>query len=153
MTIKNTLGLRERAAEFHKTGWTYYPYEARVEGHQWLLGINDFPDEPLYSLYVDGRRVEDFSDWPNAWVRPGAEVPPVVRTDRGPRERPVEWRRTASAEFPYESEVEGQRWQLRVNDFPAEPFYSVLVDSEERDSFDTSEVPEYWKLPRSGGAE
>ena len=49
---------------------------------------------------------------------------------RGPAhaERPVTWRRTASAEIPFEVDVDGRRWSLRVNDFPSEPLYTLLVD-------------------------
>ena len=47
-----------------------------------------------------------------------------------PSARKVSWRRTGSGEHPYEAEVDGERWVLRVNDFPAEPMYTVLVDGE-----------------------
>jgi hypothetical protein len=138
---------RERAAEFEKTGWTFHPYEARVDGQVWLIGINDFPDEPLYTLYIDGRRVEDFNDWPVPWTRPGAEAPPIIRPDRVPRQRPIEWSRSASAECPYEADVEGERWVLRVNDFPAEAFYTLLADGKEREDFESDQVPDIWRLP------
>jgi hypothetical protein len=44
-------------------------YEVRVRGHTWVLKMNDFPDEPLYSFYVDGQRIGDFSDWPPSWEK------------------------------------------------------------------------------------
>jgi hypothetical protein len=44
-------------------------YVARVQGARWKLKMNDFPDEPLWSLFIDGRRMADFSDWPPEWTK------------------------------------------------------------------------------------
>lgn len=43
--------------------------EARVGPTQWRVTLGDFPDEPLYTLFVDGNRVGDFDDWPAVWTR------------------------------------------------------------------------------------
>ena len=32
--------------------------------------MNDFPDEQLFTLLIDGRDVESFDDWPADWMRP-----------------------------------------------------------------------------------
>jgi predicted DNA-binding protein (UPF0251 family) len=32
--------------------------------------VNDFPDEQLFTLFVDGQEQESFDDWPAAWSRP-----------------------------------------------------------------------------------
>jgi hypothetical protein len=42
--------------------------------------------------------------------------------------RRVSWRRTGSAERPYEADVDGRRWTVQVNDFPAAALYTLLVD-------------------------
>ena len=47
-----------------------YPYLAAHAGEQWLVRLNDFPDESLFTLIVDGVEVGDFDDWPPAWERP-----------------------------------------------------------------------------------
>lgn len=47
-----------------------YPYRAKIEGKQCLIRLNDFPDERLYTLLVDGVAIADFDDWPSNWVRP-----------------------------------------------------------------------------------
>jgi hypothetical protein len=47
-----------------------HPYQARIGGAHWVIRINDFPDEPLYTLLIDGMPVLDFDDWPQAWIRP-----------------------------------------------------------------------------------
>lgn len=61
------------------------------------------------------------------------------------RTRRVTWRATPSAEHPYEAEVDGRRWTIRVNDFPAEPMYSLLVDGEVVE--DLEEWPAAWVRP------
>ena len=48
-----------------------HPYEAEVEGQRWRLRLNDFPAEPLYTLFVEGAAIEDVESWPAAWRRPG----------------------------------------------------------------------------------
>lgn len=45
-----------------------------------------------------------------------------------------------------EAEVEGQRWRIRIGDFPAEPMYTLVVDGEDALAFD--EWPPTWQRPR-----
>jgi len=68
-------------------------------------------------------------------------VTPAAR----PTAREVAWRRTASAEHPYEADVDGQRWTVRVNDFPAEPLYTLLVDGQPVEDLDA--WPGAWRRP------
>lgn len=44
--------------------------EATVEGKPWTVRINDFPDEPLFTLLIAGVEVMHFDDWPEFWHRP-----------------------------------------------------------------------------------
>ena len=46
-----------------------FPYEARLGSHHLRLRLNDFPDEPLFSLFIDEVHMADFDDWPPAWQR------------------------------------------------------------------------------------
>lgn len=46
---------------------------AEVDGARWELAVNDFPDEPAYTLFVDGRAVASFDDLPRAWRMPARE--------------------------------------------------------------------------------
>jgi hypothetical protein len=46
------------------------PWETVVAGAHWAVELGDFPDEPLYSLWIDGRKVGEFDDWPTSWTRP-----------------------------------------------------------------------------------
>jgi hypothetical protein len=61
------------------------------------------------------------------------------------RDQPVVWRATADAEHPYDSEVAGEHWQVRINDFPAELLYSLLVDGREVARF--NDWPLAWRKP------
>ncbi len=36
---------------------------------QWLIRINDFPQQPLYTLLIDGVAYADFDTWPACWQR------------------------------------------------------------------------------------
>lgn len=50
-----------------------YPYAAAVGASQWRLRINDFPEEPLYTLFIDDKEFGHLDDWPPGWrkaVRP-----------------------------------------------------------------------------------
>jgi hypothetical protein len=52
------------------TGDAVTPYRAHVANHTFTIRINDFPDEPLYSLLIDGQDIADLEDWPAAWTQP-----------------------------------------------------------------------------------
>ncbi|MEU5811015.1 hypothetical protein [Streptomyces sp. NPDC047718] len=47
---------------WHATGSNVFPHAARVEGRWWVLRLNDFPEHPLHTLFVDGRCVADVND-------------------------------------------------------------------------------------------
>lgn len=49
-----------------------HPYVAEIEGEQFLVRFNDFPEEHLYTLLIGDVAVADFDDWPEAWERPKA---------------------------------------------------------------------------------
>ena len=52
------------------TGDGEFPYRAQVQGQTFIIRINDFPDEPVYTLIIDDDEFEDIEDWPPIWVRP-----------------------------------------------------------------------------------
>jgi len=43
------------------------------------------------------------------------------------RERPLAWNATGDLDVPWGAEVDGESWQVRLNDFPDELMYSLLV--------------------------
>jgi uncharacterized protein YjaG (DUF416 family) len=58
-----------RAVEWTSTGDLDAPWAATVGGAAWQVRLNDFPDELMYTLLVDGADVGDFHDWPAGWRR------------------------------------------------------------------------------------
>lgn len=58
---------------------------------------------------------------------------------------PVAWEHTGDGEFPYRATVDGAGLVVRVNDFPAEPLYSLLVNG--RVAVDLEDWPERWRRP------
>ena len=61
---------------------------------------------------------------------------------------PVAWEHTGDGEFPYRATVNGAGLVVRVNDFPAEPLYSLLVNG--RVAADLEDWPERWRRRRTG---
>ena len=47
-----------------------YPFKAEFEGDRLAIRLNDFPEESLYTLMVNGEEVISFDDWPDLWPRP-----------------------------------------------------------------------------------
>ena len=52
------------------SGKEHIMFEAEVEGLHWTIRLNDFPDEPAYTVLIDGDEVMHFDDWPPVWTRP-----------------------------------------------------------------------------------
>ncbi|WP_434383109.1 hypothetical protein [Melittangium boletus] len=62
-----------------------------------------------------------------------------------PSTRHVLWHPGPSAGVPYEAEVEGRRWQVQVNDFPAEALYTLLIEGTPAEQLEA--WPETWIRP------
>jgi hypothetical protein len=62
--------LLETSISWTDTGEMEIPWRALTGGHKLAVRLNDFPDEALYSLLVDGSAVADFDEWPADWTRP-----------------------------------------------------------------------------------
>jgi hypothetical protein len=54
----------------------------------------------------------------------------------------ITWNAGVDPEYPYESVYEGRTLKLRINDFPNDCLYTLLIDDEESLSFD--DWPENW---------
>jgi hypothetical protein len=52
-------------------------FETVVGSQHWTVRLNDFPDEPCFSVLIDGTEVIHFDDWPKFW---GA-MPPLPKKD------------------------------------------------------------------------
>lgn len=55
--------------EWKETGEPEFPWEAHWNGNRLSLRLNDFPEQPLYTLMESGHQLGDFDDWPPAWKR------------------------------------------------------------------------------------
>lgn len=60
-----------RSVKWVSTGNDVTLYRALVDGEEWAIRVNDFPDEHLYTLLVNGRESQQLDDWPACWSRPG----------------------------------------------------------------------------------
>lgn len=60
----------DRCVQFRLTRWAEIPYEAFVDGQHWLIRLNDFLAEPIYTLVINGIEVQDLESWPAAWQCP-----------------------------------------------------------------------------------
>jgi hypothetical protein len=57
----------------------------------------------------------------------------------------VAWKHTGDAEFPYTADVRQRRYTIRINDFPAEPLYTLTSDGNELQ--DLEDWPPAWVMP------
>lgn len=48
-------------------------WRAKVGTQTWTVRVNDFPEELLYTLFVNDEDLGSFDEWPRRWSR--AEVP------------------------------------------------------------------------------
>jgi hypothetical protein len=58
---------------------------------------------------------------------------------------PIAWEHTGDGEIPYHARIGGRACLVRVNDFPAEPLYTLVVDG--RPVADLEEWPTAWMRP------
>ena len=71
-TAAGAAGIRrllKRDVRWTQTGDALVPYRAAVGTAQWQVRVNDFPDEPMYTLLIDGSDSGSFDDWPASWTR------------------------------------------------------------------------------------
>ena len=57
-------------------------WRARVRGETWTIRVNDFPEEQLYTLFVNDDDLGSFDEWPRQWSAspvPAQGAPPTPR--------------------------------------------------------------------------
>lgn len=55
--------------DWEKTNDQFYPYKSSLQDKNLTLRINDYPEEPMYTLITDGEIIESFDNWPVGWSR------------------------------------------------------------------------------------
>lgn len=60
----------KRRVRWEKTGDPHFPWAAQIDGVWWTLRLNDFPDHPVHTLFIDGRVCGDLEDTPRTWKFP-----------------------------------------------------------------------------------
>jgi hypothetical protein len=55
--------------KWDKSGNPEYPFHTHFNEHKLQIKLNDFPEEQLYSLIVDGETKCNFDDWPANWEK------------------------------------------------------------------------------------
>jgi hypothetical protein len=70
LLVEPSLGQRlYQSVSWSRTGETGMPWQASPGGETWSIRINDFPDDYLYTLLIDGVSTGNFNDWPETWLR------------------------------------------------------------------------------------
>jgi len=73
MSTKTATEYLTERIDWRQTADPRRPFEANFEGEKCVIRLNDFPDEHLYTLIVDGEEVVAFDDWSSNWNRPAKE--------------------------------------------------------------------------------
>ncbi len=57
-----------------------FPFAATVDGARWVLRLNNFPAEQMWTLLIDDAEVITFDDWPKSWTKPDRGPPGIAPT-------------------------------------------------------------------------
>jgi uncharacterized protein YjaG (DUF416 family) len=115
----------------------------------------------LRRLWLEGKRLgqSDLDGWKHvrAWAshRPSAWENEDRRKKKGSAHqvpeftanlaRALSWNLTGDPFQPWKTEVDGTIWHIRINDFPDELMYSLIIGSENAGDF--HDWPEIWQRP------
>ncbi|CAM4308939.1 hypothetical protein BIW53_03345 [Pseudoalteromonas byunsanensis] len=59
--------LTEQRLAWFPTKNAEYPLQAELKGVTYTVRINDFPEEPMYSIICENEVIGDLDDWPSNW--------------------------------------------------------------------------------------
>lgn len=113
----------------------------------------------LLRLWVEQRRAghSDKDLWngilqwgrhvPSAWEaedRRKKKKVPQASPELGERlNRNLSWRSTSDVDYPWVTDVEGETWRVRLNDFPDDFMYTLVIDDAIIGSF--HDWPDSWR--------
>jgi hypothetical protein len=114
-----------------KAGWRCrddrdFPWTAEADGEAWRVRLNDFPDEPMYRLFVGDQSVADFHDWPKPWHRlddPSELALPIVKPPRKGNSAAPGALSNQAAFDAYRRRSEVELWDVKAWLMIAEPDY------------------------------
>jgi hypothetical protein len=117
-----------RKASWHRGDDPDFPWTAKVGREAWRVRLNDFPEEPMYRLFIDGQAVGDFHDWPKAWHRLDEPFAIAAPTGRPPRKAPTPAGNVtnAAAFDTYRRRSEAEIWDAKAWLMIKEPDYGRL---------------------------
>jgi hypothetical protein len=60
----------DEVVHWEATGGIFVPFQARVGEAIWALRLNEFPERPMYTLFIDGMEIGTLDDPPHTWHLP-----------------------------------------------------------------------------------
>ena len=102
---------------------------AEADGEAWRVRLNDFPDEPMYRLFVGDQSVADFHDWPKPWHRlddPSELALPIVKPPRKGNSAAPGALSNQAAFDAYRRRIEVELWDVKAWLMIAEPDYERI---------------------------
>lgn len=108
-------------------------------------GRDSVPEEMFRTEQGRAVRVRDPGRFGRASLAAALDVYRRRLAEQDLTRRAIAWKHTGDAEFPYAANVSGRRYTIRVNDFPAEPLYTLIADGVEQR--DLEDWPPSWTKP------
>jgi hypothetical protein len=114
-----------------------------VDAQVFDFATGGFISDPSYLTKISGGGdVDQFSE-KAAFDRLVAEQRWAAAERRHTRK--ITWEHTGDSDIPYRTKVDGKTHEIRVNDFPSQPLYTLIVDGEAVEDLD--DWPSAWVRP------
>ena len=141
MCLKNNSQLRVLDAASVETPHSYGPSLRRL----WLEGKRQGHCDLDGWKYVRAWASHRPSAWENEDRRKKKGSAHQVPEFTANLVRALSWNLTGDPFHPWETEVDGTTWRIRINDFPDELMYSLIIGNENAGDF--HDWPETWQRP------
>lgn len=143
--------LKNLAYQINSTGVSLPPTNARriytteVEHTRIYIRLNDFPDEPLYTVIGEGDALDldTFSFSTNLDTAPPKGANPQSSKLRALTTQPIRWEATSSPDIGTAKTAE-ENIYFRINEWP-EPECTIIGYGE---ALDLDEIPSLWTAKR-----
>ncbi len=64
------VNIKKELIQWNLNNSNEYVYSTIIKNMKFLIRINEFPKESMYTLILEDIEVLDFDDWPNNWLKP-----------------------------------------------------------------------------------